>query len=122
MSLQTVRRFAVLNLVPMVLWGTLLTYGACVKTSPARYVKSILDVVQVACVLAEEHVEDEHFVAKACDIAEEHIDDVRTLLQGRKMAAQKIAARHADASISEDTSPSKPAASSTPAASASGSK
>lgn len=77
--------------------------AGCIKTTPARVVKSVLDVAQVACILVNDHLDDANQLAKICDVADEYIDDVRQLVAARKKAAamKAAAAKPEDAGSAE---------------------
>ncbi len=75
---------------------------ACFSTTPKMIVKSILDVTEVACVLVDDHLEDESALAKACGITEQYLPDVRVLMQAKKQAASRKAALSSpDSSVSD---------------------
>lgn len=77
---------------------------ACISAQHRPILKSVLDVAQVACVLVDDHLEDEHALSKACDIADDYIPEVRTLIQAKKQAAARKLALSQDASVDADTS------------------
>ena len=72
---------------------------ACIGSQQRMIAKSVLDVAQTACVLVDDHTDDEHALARACDIAEEYIPDVRILMQAKKQAVARKAALAADAGM-----------------------
>lgn len=84
---------------------------ACVKPSPRSIIKTGLDIAQISCVIINEHVDDEHVLAKTCNISEDYLDIIRDLVLGRNKAKAMKAAAAASASASASVAPPAPSAS-----------
>lgn len=81
-------RFAIVTIVGVVGFG-----AACITP---KTVKSALDVGQVACILVNDWLDEDHAVAKACDIADDYLPEVRKLVAARKRAAAMKASMSLD--------------------------
>lgn len=75
--------------------GSAAFVSAC--ASPAKNVKTALDIGELACVLIEMNT-DAATVAKICNIADQYIPDIEQLLAAKKEAARRLDAKSAASS------------------------
>lgn len=76
--------------------------GACLRPGQAQ---TVLDIVQIACVLATD-LTDERHLAQVCGVADDMLPEVRKILSAKKVAAAKRATAAASASASVSATPS----------------
>lgn len=61
--------------------------------------KTVLDAVELSCVLFHDDIEEDAKLAKVCGIAEELLPEVRKVVFARKSAAAKKAAAQPSSSV-----------------------
>lgn len=90
------KRFAI---VPSFVAVLALNTG-CIKPTPRSVIKTGLDIAQIACIIINDNLDDEHALAKACDISDDYLDVIRELVLGRNKAKAMKAAAASSASAS----------------------
>lgn len=70
-----------------------LTVASC-SLLTTKNLKTVLDVVQVSCIIANATLPDDR-VRQACDVADDLVPAMRDVLSSQRTAAAKYAAEHA---------------------------